>query len=259
MPEERKIIFININKYATLVLKNRNLILINLFINKYHVEYFIICMNNRGVLVPRLRKDMSSSLDKLKALTSRLENKIGEKENLFSGEKTIKAENIIEVDKTVKIDKATEAELKDSDHSFIQSMNIDTSYIDAVRSENILRVKVLHEKLKIFEKSPDFSNIFIYKAMNLSGIGLKEEDFAQVRAGKYIQVIAITYEPDKNGKKKAKNISLGYFGKAETLDVALKNEIIEFVLRWRYEKAFQNLEHYKDLISRVDMSGDTSS
>ena len=73
-----------------------------------------------------------------------------------------------------------------------------------------------------------------------------------MRAGKYIQIIAITYEPDKNGKKKAKNISLGYFGKAEALAPERKNNIIEFVLRWRYEKAFQNVEHYKDLIARVN-------
>jgi len=128
---------------------------------------------------------------------------------------------------------------------------------DNVREENIARVKVLYEKLKIFEKSPDFDKVFIYKAMNLSGIGLKDDDFGEVREGKYIQVIAITYEPDKHGKKKAKNISLGYFGKAETLETTLKNEIIEFVLRWRYEKAFQNVEHYKDLIARVDTPSDT--
>ena len=64
---------------------------------------------------------------------------------------------------------------------------------------------------------------------------MNEEDFGEVREGKYIQVIAITYEPDKNGKKKAKNISLGYFGKAETLGNTLKNEIIEFVARQIYQ------------------------
>ena len=93
--------------------------------------------------------------------------------------------------------------------------------------------------------------------MNLSGIRLKEDDFGVVREGKYIQIIAITYEPDKNGKKKAKNISLGYFGKAETLDGTLKSEIIEFVLRWRYEKAFQNVEHYKHLIDRIEVPDTT--
>ncbi len=183
---------------------------------------------------------MSSSLDKLKALTSRLEDKIVEKEKISS---VISAE-VKEVKKSEK--KPLTNTVKKVDDN-----------CDNVREENIARVKVLYEKLKIFEKSPDFDKVFIYKAMNLSGIGLKDDDFGEVREGKYIQVIAITYEPDKHGKKKAKNISLGYFGKAETLETTLKNEIIEFVLRWRYEKAFQNVEHYKDLIARVDTPSDT--
>ncbi|WP_373029453.1 hypothetical protein [Sulfurovum sp.] len=183
---------------------------------------------------------MSSSLDKLRALTSRLEDKIEEKEKISS---VISTE-----DKEVK-----KSEKKPSS----KAVKKVTENCDNVREENIARVKELYEKLKIFEKSPDFDKVFKYKAMNLSGIGLKEEDFGEVRDGKYIQVIAITYEPDKNGKKKAKNISLGYFGKAETLENTLKNEIIEFVLRWRYEKAFQNVEHYKDLISRVETPSDT--
>ncbi len=175
---------------------------------------------------------MSSSLDKLKALNNRLEEKLETREvnSLFKF-------------KTTSVDNISSVNIAD---------NIAMSS-DEIRKNNIVRVKILYKKLEIFEKSPDFSQIFIYKAMNLSGIGLKEEDFGQVREGKYIQVIAITYEPDKNGKKRAKNISLGYFGKAETLDETLKNEIIEFVLRWRYEKAFQNLEHYKELIEKVNV------
>jgi len=185
---------------------------------------------------------MSSSLDKLKALTSRLEEKLEQKEeHSKSDSKKVSVSEKVPVSKPVKKESVKKT-----------SMNY-----EQVRQDNIERVKVLYEKLKIFEKSPDFDTIFIYKAMNLSGIGLKEEDFGEVREGKYIQVIAITYEPDKNGKKRAKNISLGYFGKAETLDTVLKNEIIEFVLRWRYEKAFQNVEHYKDLIARIDIPSDT--
>jgi hypothetical protein len=187
---------------------------------------------------------MASSLDKLKALTSKLEEKLEQQNTLKDTSNTskYKDENIVE-------------------ESSISQKNIsakkEQENANDVRGNNIIRVKELYEKLKIFEKSPDFNNIFIYKAMNLSGIGLKEEDFGEVREGKYIQIIAITYEPDKNGKKKAKNVSLGYFGKAETLDGTLKNEIIEFVLRWRYEKAFQNVEHYKDLIARVETPSDT--
>ena len=183
---------------------------------------------------------MSSSLDKLKELSSILEDKLEKKQKNSTNESP---ESSV-VDKTEK--KPVEKRVKKVKKNF-----------DNVRDENILRVKELYEKLKIYEKSPDFDKIFIYKAMNLSGIGLKEEDFGAVREGQYIQVIAITYEPDKNGKKKAKNISLGYFGKAETLENRLKNEIIEFVLRWRYEKAFQNVEHYKDLIERVEKPSDT--
>jgi len=183
---------------------------------------------------------MSSSLDKLKALTSRLEDKLEEKGKVIPS-----VSNEVETEKVI----VPKPVSKPSPKAEINC--------DNVREENIVRVKQLYEKLKIFEKSPDFNQVFMYKAMNLSGIGLKEDDFGEVRDGKYIQIIAITYEPDKNGKKKAKNISLGYFGKAETLDVTLKNEIIEFVLRWRYEKAFQNVEHYKDLIARVDVSDET--
>lgn len=122
---------------------------------------------------------------------------------------------------------------------------------EPVRAQNIERVAELYLRLDIEKKAPDIRDLFIYKAMNISGIGLKEEDFGEIREGKYVQVIAITYEPDKNGKKKAKNISLGYFGKAETLDLIKKNRVIEFVLRWRYEKAFQNLEHYRLLLEKV--------
>jgi len=186
---------------------------------------------------------MSSSLDKLKALTSKLEEKLEQKQTQQAFQPTIK-ETVV-----------PEKPVFPTDRTDIEKKVLTPS--EDVRQENINRLKTLYEKLKIYEKSSEFDKIFIYKAMNLSGIGLKEEDFGQVREGKYIQVIAITYEPDKNGKKKAKNVSLGYFGKAEKLEPKLKNEIIEFVLRWRYEKAFQNVEHYKELIEKIEIPSDT--
>jgi len=194
---------------------------------------------------------MSTSLDKLRALTSKLEEKLEQKQKkeVQPTQATIAATPLAEIKqetpaKTPQPEQAPEAT---PPPLFTPKHTSET-----VRDANIDRLRTLYEKLNIHEKSPSFENIFHYKAMNLSGIGLKEEDFGQVREGKYIQVIAITYEPDKNGKKKAKNVSLGYFGKAEKLDEGLKNEIIEFVLRWRYEKAFQNVEHYKALIEMVD-------
>lgn len=192
---------------------------------------------------------MSSSLEKLRALTSKLEEKLEQKESQPKVKAT-ETEPAMPVKETVTAPTSPKS-IKPTTQP-VAKVSFET-----VRQENIDRVKTLFENLKIFEKSPDFDHIFDYKAMNLSGIGLKEEDFGQVREGKYIQVIAITYEPDKTGKKKAKNISLGYFGKAETLDPRLKNNIIEFVLRWRYEKAFQNVEHYKDLIEKIDRPKDS--
>jgi len=118
-----------------------------------------------------------------------------------------------------------------------------------LRQENLKEIYSLYEKLEISKKHENFSSIFDYTAMNLSGIGLKSEEFAQIRAGKYVQIISIAYEINKSGKRIPKNHSLGYYGKAEKVGLQLKNDIIEFVLRWRYEKTFQHSEHYQQLLS----------
>ena len=214
-------------------------------------------MRKQLIVTNGKRKLMASSLDKLRALTDKLEDKLIEKQkgqlevsSLLVVEDTLPPpnESVSTIENRVK-DKSLFDNIVVNDLVDTQELNEELS--QQVREENIVIIEELYNELKIFEKSPDFDNIFIYKAMNLSGIGLKEEDFAEVRAGKYIQVIAITYEPDANGKKKAKNISLGYFGKGDTIDPVLKNKIIEFVLRWRYEKAFQNVQHYKELIAKL--------
>ncbi len=192
---------------------------------------------------------MSSSLDKLKALTSKLDDRLAKKNTPAYTPNPLLTKSETELPKEPVKPIATPPVSKPKP---AMTVLVKEENAEKIRLENIERVKVLYEDLKIFEKSPDFDNIFMYKAMNLSGIGLKEEDFGVVRAGKYVQVIAITYEPDASGKKKAKNISLGYYGKGETIDPDLKNKIIEFVLRWRYEKAFQNVEHYKVLLSKLD-------
>lgn len=201
---------------------------------------------------------MSSTLDRLKALNNKLDAKLTKQSTdkkskstaSRSRSKTASPENSESDNDIVQV---SHTELADT---LIKHMNINVSQ-EPVRTENLKRVAKLYLELGINEKAPDIENLFVYKAMNISGISLKEEDFGEIRTGKYVQVIAITYEPDKNGKKKAKNISLGYFGKAETLDDDYKNEIIEFVLRWRYEKAFQNLEHYRELIDNIHPKGDS--
>jgi len=211
---------------------------------------------------------MNNTLDRLKALNSKLEKKLSEKKK--SGSETAKKQPVTvktgspKKEAPVKrvekgVDRSSEpipvTEERGGDYALLHQRLLTHLKIDAasepVRSENLARLTELYLKLNIEKKVPNVEDIFVYKAMNISGIGLKDEDFGEIREGKYVQVIAITYEPDKNGKKKAKNISLGYFGKAETLEIGRKNEVIEFVLRWRYEKAFQNLEHYRLLLEKV--------
>jgi len=162
---------------------------------------------------------MPSNLDKLKELTNKLEEKLSQQDII---------ESVI------------------SEEELLFDFNI-----KSIRRSNIYKVEKLYKKLSISDKSPKFNELFLYKAMNLSGIGLREDEFGEVREGKYVQIIAITYELDERGKKKAKNVSLGYFGKAQNLSLEQKKDIIEFVLRWRYEKAFQTLEHYNKLISKI--------
>lgn len=210
---------------------------------------------------------MSSSLDKLKALNSKLEDRLAQKKGIpstFTRSPSISTpeskpnlpkveekhiDTIVEEAKPIVVPPPVSRPVAPSP---VLKIPLKDENNEKIRQDNIERVKALYEGLKIFEKSPGFDTIFLYKAMNLSGIGLKEEDFGELRPGKYIQVIAITYEPDTHGKKKAKNISLGYYGKGETINPILKSDIIEFVLRWRYEKAFQNMAHYKELLTKVE-------
>ncbi len=191
---------------------------------------------------------MSNALDKLKALNDRLEAKLSAQGAKGGGTRSKRSGTAASRKKSIEAFMLPSPE--ELGNTLISCMETSPS-TEPVRVQNLQHVAQLYLDLSIYEKAPNIEQLFIYKAMNISGIGLKEDDFGEIREGKYVQVIAITYEPDKNGKKKAKNISLGYFGKAETLEQGYKNKIIEFVLRWRYEKAFQNLEHYKDLLARV--------
>jgi len=135
----------------------------------------------------------------------------------------------------------------------IEKLNLLVNQIEEeslLRHNNIKRIAELYTLLEIEKKHLDLSTLFEYAAMNLAGIGLKEEEFGQIREGRYVQIIAIDYEL-VNDKKKTRNNSLGYYGKAEKLEKNLKNQIIEFVLRWRYEKSFQHSDYYKRLLTQI--------
>lgn len=119
------------------------------------------------------------------------------------------------------------------------------------RANNLKKVERLFKDLKLNEKHADFQTLFDYSAMNLTAIGLKPDNFGTLQNGKYVQIIAIGEVFNEVGKKVNKNRSLGYYGKAEKLEEELKNKIIEFVLRWRYEKSFQHSDNYQQLLGKL--------
>lgn len=131
----------------------------------------------------------------------------------------------------------------------LKSLTAQISSYELERKSNLKRLEDLYRVLDISDKVVEFEDLFSFKAINLSGISLSDEDLGSVKEGKYVQIIAIIY--DKNAKVKNKNISLGYFGRVEKLSPERKNEIVAFVLGWRFEKSFRTLEHYHRLMNRV--------
>lgn len=115
------------------------------------------------------------------------------------------------------------------------------------RTSNKKHLEQLYEKLKINEKVENFDRLFDYKAINLSGISLKDAHVGEIQTGKYVQIIAIAYINER-GKMRPKNINLRYFGKSDHLEEGQKRDIVEFVLRWRLEKSYMGVDHYRKLL-----------
>lgn len=116
------------------------------------------------------------------------------------------------------------------------------SSYERTRKDNLIMLEKLYNELEINQKVEEFSELFDYKAINLSGASLLSESLGEIKKGKYLQILAIGY--DKEAVIKSKNISLGYFGKAENVEEELKNRVVEFIIRFRFEKSFMTLEHY---------------
>jgi len=135
----------------------------------------------------------------------------------------------------------------------LKNLTAQISSYELERKNNLKELQELYEKLGIKDKVEHFNDLFEYKAINLSGISLSDEDLGSIKEGKYAQIIAIIY--DKNAKVKNKNISLAYYGRAEKLSGTQKKEIIAFVLGWRFEKSFRTLEHYHNLLSAMRAIG----
>jgi len=127
------------------------------------------------------------------------------------------------------------------------------SSYETARKDNLVILKKLYEEIGVDEKVEEFTELFNFKAINLSGASLVTETLGQIKEGKYLQILAIGY--DKDAVVKSKNTSLGYFGKVQNVDVELKDKIVEFIIRFRFEKSFMTLEHYHGMLAPFKDNG----
>ena len=123
------------------------------------------------------------------------------------------------------------------------------SSYELARKENMRTLAELFERLELSGKVGEFHDIFEFKAINLSGISLTEEDIGTIKEGKYLQIIGIKY--DKTAKVKNRNISLGYYGRVERVDEIVRSTIVRFIIAWRFEKSFRTLEHYYTMLEKL--------
>ncbi|CAI6164727.1 MAG: hypothetical protein SPLUMA2_SPLUMAMAG2_01206 [uncultured Sulfurimonas sp.] len=121
------------------------------------------------------------------------------------------------------------------------------SSYELTRKNNMTQLRELFVTIGIDKKIDTFEDIFLFKAINLSGASLLEDNLGEIKEGKYLQILAISY--DKNAKVKSKNTSLAYFGRVESVECDLKDRVVEFIIRYRFEKSFMTLEHYNGMLS----------
>lgn len=120
------------------------------------------------------------------------------------------------------------------------------SSYELARKENLKTLERLFNELEISNKVEEFNHLFDFKAINLSGASLLEDSLGEIREGKYLQILAISY--DKEAVVKSKNISLAYYGRVESVESELKDRVVEFIIRYRFEKSFMTLEHYHGML-----------
>ena len=131
------------------------------------------------------------------------------------------------------------------------------SSYELARKENLRSLSALFTTLKLSEKVETFDEIFEFKAINLSGISLSEDDIGTIKEGKYLQIIGIKY--DREAKVKNRNISLGYYGRVEKVDSKLRETIVKFIIAWRFEKSFRTLEHYYTMLEKLPKNEEVSN
>ena len=139
----------------------------------------------------------------------------------------------------------------------LKALTTKISSYELARKENMRTLAELFDVLNLGVKVGEFHDIFEFKAINLSGISLTEDDIGTIKEGKYLQIIGIKY--DKEAKVKNRNISLGYYGRVEKVDADVRNTIVRFIIAWRFEKSFRTLEHYYTMLERLPKAEEISA
>lgn len=130
--------------------------------------------------------------------------------------------------------------------SRLQLLTDEITTYETSRIANLKRLKELFSECVLDESYSSIEELFEFKAMNLMGITLSEDALGEIQEGRYIQLIVIAAKQKE--EKKSTSISLSYFGRSEQLKPELVKKLTEFVLRWRYEKSFYQMNHYKHLL-----------
>jgi len=136
----------------------------------------------------------------------------------------------------------------------LKSLTNKISGYEIARKENLKILQNLYLELGISAKVKNFSDLFLFKAINLSGASLLSENLGEIKEGKYLQVLAILY--DKTALVKSKNVSLAYFGRVESVATQEKDKVVEFIIRYRFEKSFITLEHYNGMLEGFKKEGE---
>ncbi|QSZ42398.1 hypothetical protein GJV85_09860 [Sulfurimonas aquatica] len=136
----------------------------------------------------------------------------------------------------------------------LKNLTSKISGYEVARKDNLNELRKIFIEIGIDKKVDSFEELFAYKAINLSGASLLSETLGEIKEGKYLQILAISY--DKNASIKSKNSSLAYYGRVENVETEFKDRVVEFIIRYRFEKSFITLEHYHDMLEGFGKKGE---
>ncbi len=129
----------------------------------------------------------------------------------------------------------------------LEKLSTHLSGLETKREYNLKKLKKLFFELGFDKKLNSLNEFFEFKALNLSGVSLNSENFLEIYPKKYFQLIAV-----KKENEKSKNISLAYYGRVDNLNKEVLYKVCEFVIRYRFEKSFRNLQNHSDLLGKLN-------